>query len=126
VILSVTSYSDELVPVPLAVVTDITPVVALLGTVAVIDVLEVMENVAGTPLNCTDVAAVKLLPTITTDVPTDPDFGVKSVTLGRTTKLEELVTVPFDVTTLIGPVVALTGTLAVMSVVETTVTGVAL
>jgi hypothetical protein len=73
----------ELEAVPPGVVTWISPVVALLGTVAVISVEEfTVKVVAETPLNLTDVAPVKLLPVIDTIVPTGPEVGVKLVIVG--------------------------------------------
>ena len=69
------------------------------------------------PLNFTAVAPVKLAPVIITFVPTGPLVGEKLVIEGAgtvTVKLVELVPVPFAVVTLIGPVVAPVGTVAVI------------
>jgi hypothetical protein len=53
-------------------------VVAPTGTVAVIDVFELTANdVAAVPLNATEVASVKFVPVIVTDVPAEPLVGVK-------------------------------------------------
>ena len=57
-----------LVPVPAGVVTATGPVVAPVGTVAVIWVSEVTVNVAVVPLNFTAVAPVKPLPVMVTEV----------------------------------------------------------
>ena len=110
----------ELVAVPAGVVTEILPVVAPLGTVALIRPAFCTENVALTPLNLTEVAPVKLVPLILTDVPTGPLVGLKDEIVGAapavTVKLVELVAVPAGVVTLIGPVVAPDGTLVLICV----------
>jgi hypothetical protein len=116
-----------LVAVPPGVVTEIFPVVAPVGTVAVIFVAELTENdVALTPLNFTDVVVnpvpLKFVPLIVTDVPTGPLVGENEEIVGAgtvvevTVKTEELVAVPSGVVTLIGPVVAPAGTCAVIFV----------
>jgi hypothetical protein len=66
---SVTVKSEALVATPLGVATVILPVVAPVGTVAVICVEELTVNFAEVPLNATAVAPVKVVPVITTDVP---------------------------------------------------------
>jgi hypothetical protein len=71
-------------------------------------------------LNVTDVTPVKLAPLIVTLDPTGPLAGVKLVILGATVKLLALVAMPPAVVTLIGPVVALAGTVAVICVLEST------
>jgi hypothetical protein len=71
-------------------------------------------NEAKVPLNATDVAPVKLAPVIVTAVPTGPLVGEKLVIHGPTVKLVALVAVPAGVVTLIGPVVAPEGTVAVI------------
>ena len=115
-----------LVPVPVGVVTEIGPVVAPAGTVALMCVLLVTVNVvAETPLNFTAVAPVKLVPVIVTDVPTGPLAGVNEVIVGApvtvTVKLVALVAVPPAVVMEMGPVVAPVGTVAVMCVALVTV-----
>jgi hypothetical protein len=113
-----------LVPVPPAVVTLIVPVVAPLGTVAVIWVEELtVKEVALVPLNFTAVAPVKPVPVIVTLAPIPPLVGEKLVTVGTgtTVKLELLVPVPPAVVTLIVPVIAPLGTVAVIWVSELTV-----
>ena len=66
------------------------------------------------PLKVTAVAPVKPVPLIVTLVPTRPLLGVKLVMAGGgiTVKSFALVVVPPGVVTLIGPVVAPTGTVA--------------
>ena len=71
------------VPVPDGVVTEIGPVVALLGTVVVICVeLFTVKEVTAVPLNLTAVAPVKFVPVIVTLVPIGPLVGLKLVTVG--------------------------------------------
>jgi hypothetical protein len=119
-----------LVAVPPGVVTLICPLVAPVGTVAVIWMAELTVNVAFTLLvNRTDVVVkpepLKFVPAITTDVPIDPEAGANDVIVGAgafvTLKLFELVAVPSAFRTLIGPSVALFGTVAVIVVSFTTV-----
>ena len=114
----------ELVPVPAGVVTEIFPVVAPEGTVAVIWVAEfTVKFVATVFLNFTVVAPVKFVPVIVTIVPAAPQDGVKPVTVGGvvTVKLLPLVAAPAAFVTVIGPLVAEVGTVAVICVVEFTV-----
>ena len=105
-----------LVAVPPGVVTDIFPVVAPAGTVAVICVAELTVKVELIPLNLTSVAPVKFVPVITMLAPMRPLVGLKLVIVGAgmTVKLLALVAVPPGVVTLIGPVVAPVGTVAVI------------
>jgi hypothetical protein len=74
-------------------------------------------------LNFTAVTPVKLVPVIVTELPTGPLAGEKDVIVGatKTVKLELLVPVPLGPMTAIGPVVAPTGTVAVICVAESTV-----
>ena len=69
-------------PLPPGVVTEIFPVVAPAGTVAVIFVSELTVKVAALPLNFTDVAPVRVVPVMVTEVPTAPLVGVKLVMPG--------------------------------------------
>jgi hypothetical protein len=118
-----------LVAVPPGVVTEISPVVAPLGTVAVTCVAELTVNVVAlVPLNVTAVAPVKFVPVITTEMPTEPLVGAKLVIVGdpTTVKLLALVAVPPGVVTAIDPVVAPVGTVAVIWVAESTENVVAL
>jgi hypothetical protein len=61
--------------VPLGVVTCTLPLVAPVGTVVVISVLDTTVNVAAVPLNVTLVLPVRLLPKMITLVPTLPEVG---------------------------------------------------
>jgi hypothetical protein len=58
------------------------PLVAVAGTVAVNCVELTIVNVATTPLNLTDVNAVKFDPLIVTTVPAGPFDGVNELTTG--------------------------------------------
>jgi len=76
-----------LVAVPPGVVTEILPVVAPVGTVAVICVAEfTVKVVAFVVLNFTEVVVkpvpLKFVPLILTDVPTGPKAGVNEVIVG--------------------------------------------
>jgi hypothetical protein len=105
-----------LVPVPAAFVTATGPVVAPAGTVAVIWRSESTTNAAGTPPKVTDVAVANSEPETVTSVPTGPEVGANELTTGATTtvKLAALVPVPAAFVTATGPVVAPTGTVAVI------------
>jgi hypothetical protein len=118
-----------LVAVPPGVVTLILPVVAPVGTVAVICVAEFTVNVVAlVVLNFTELVVkvapltvpLKFVPVIVTDVPTGPKAGVNEVIVGAgavaTVKLVALVRCPAAVYTWIGPVVAPAGTTAVTEV----------
>ncbi len=117
-----TVKSVELVPVPLALVKEIGPVVAAGGTVAVICVEEFTVKGAALPWNLTAVTPMKFVPMIVTEVPTRPLVGVNEVMVGApaavTVKFVELVAVPFGFVTEIGPVIAPDGTVALMDVDE--------
>jgi hypothetical protein len=81
--LDVTVNDDEFVPVPPGVVTAILPVVAPLGTWALMSVAELTTKVvSATPLNVTLVAPVKFVPWMSTAVPTGPLCGENDVTVG--------------------------------------------
>ena len=72
-----------LVPVPELVVTEIGPVVAAAGTVALTSVGETnTKPVPVEPLNFTTAEAVKFVPRIETTVPAGPEVGVKLVIVG--------------------------------------------
>jgi hypothetical protein len=120
VVTVVTVKFVELVAVPVGVVTEIEPVVAPEGTVALIRVAFCTENVAETPLKRTAVAPVKFVPLILTEVPIGPLVGLNDVIVGApvavTVKFVELVAVPLGVVTRIGPVVAPVGTVTVILV----------
>lgn len=68
------------------------------------------------PLKATELAPVKPVPLILTDVPTPPLLGVKPEIVGCTTtvKLLALVAIPASVVTVIVPVVAPLGTVALI------------
>lgn len=121
IIFGSTTKLPALVAVPPDVVTDIVPVDAVAGTVALIDVDDKTVNVADTPLNFTDVAPVKPEPVIVTTAPAGPDGGLKLVIFGNTKKLLPLIAFTPDVTIDILPVVAATGTVALMEVDDNTV-----
>jgi hypothetical protein len=95
--------------------------VAVVGTVAVICVAEFGVNVAETLLNVTEVAPVRLVPVITTDVPTGPVVGVNDVIVGQvvfvTVKVPK-VSVPSAFVTSAAPVVVPVPTTAVIVVAE--------
>jgi len=88
---AVTVKPAALFAVPPGVVTAIGPVVAAPGTVAVIWVAESTVNaVAAVALNMTEVAPVRVVPVMTTLVPTGPLVGAKDVIAGETVKLDAL------------------------------------
>jgi hypothetical protein len=82
-----------------------------------------VSRAVSTPLNFTLLTPFKLLPLIVTTVPTAPDNGEKFVIVGRETivKASSLIAVPFAVLTLMKPVAAVDGTVALISVSELTV-----
>jgi hypothetical protein len=105
-----------LAPVPDGVVMEMVPVLAPLGTVAVICVADTRVNSAFLLLaNLTAVAPVKFVPVIVTTVPMGPLVGAKPLIVGGdavTVKEAALVAVPPGVVTAIAPVVAPAGTFA--------------
>ena len=110
-----------LVPVPPGVVTEMVPVVAVVGTTAVMLVaLTTLKLAAAVPLNDTAVAPVKFEPVRVTVAPGLPDVGVKLVMVGRTLNVLLLVAVPPAVVTEISPVVSEEETTAVMLLELTT------
>jgi hypothetical protein len=72
----------ELLPLPPASLTEIGPVEAEAGTVAVILVSELTVKVAAPPLNATLVAPVNADPSIVTFVPIVPEAGVNEEITG--------------------------------------------
>lgn len=103
------------VAVPPAVVTENVPVVAPLGTIAVIWVAVFPEVVAVVPFSFTEVAPVRFVPVIVTDVPTGPLVGEKLVIVGAeaaavTVKFVVELALPPAVVTETFPVVAPLGT----------------
>ena len=117
--------STTLVAVPPGVITDIGPVVARRGTVATISVSELTSNEAVLAWNFTDEAPVYPVPVIVTVVPADPLDGANRAIVGGgdgvTTKSITLAPVPSASVTDTGPVVAPTGTIAVICVSASTV-----
>jgi hypothetical protein len=109
-IFGVTRKSVALVSVPPEVVTLILPLVAVVGTVALIVLVETTVKVLLMPLNFTEVTPVKPVPVIVTIVPTGPLEGVKLLIPAPIVKSLPLKTVPPGVVTLIFPVVAPAGT----------------
>jgi hypothetical protein len=99
------------------------PVIAPAGTVAVRLVSESTVKLAPAPPKATRVAPVKKNPVTVTSVPTGPLVGLKEVITGGaiTMKSLPLEPVPSAVVTLIFPVVAEAGTIAVRLVSEATV-----
>jgi hypothetical protein len=95
---AITVKLEELFAVPADVVTRIVPVVAPVGTTAVIEfALLTVKPLAADPLNVTAVAPVKLVPVSVTVVPTPPLVGVKLVMVGVVTTVNvaaELVIFP--------------------------------
>ena len=85
--------APKLVPVPFGLVTEIVPVLAPVGTVAVICVALSTENTdAATLLNLTAVAPVKSVPVIVIKSPGNPLVGVKELITGSTKPALVLVT----------------------------------
>lgn len=98
---------------PPGAVTEIGPVLAFAGTVAMI-FMPLNLKMALAPLNATCVAPFKLLPLMVTAVPAPPLAGVKPLIVGEgletTLKFDALVAVPPPVVTATGPLVAPVGT----------------
>src|SRR5438477_7125437 len=121
-VVSPTVKLAALLAVPPGVVTLIGPLVAPAGTVGVIAVAEVTVKLALVPLNSTAEAPVKLVPLMVTLVPTGPLPGVKLVMVGGLVmeKIGGALGMPTGEVTLIGPLVATAGTVAVIAVAELT------
>jgi hypothetical protein len=99
----------------LAVVTLIGPVVAPVGTVVTICVAVFVVIDAVVPLNFTEVAPVRFVPVMVTEVPTGPVVGVNDVMVGLaqlppTVKLVLSFEVPLAFVTVTVPVTAPVGT----------------
>jgi hypothetical protein len=124
----VTANEIEVEAVPEGVVTLIGPLVAPAGTDVWIRVVEMTLNTAEVPLNETAVAPAKLDPVSVTVVPGVPEVGATDVTMGGggggggdvTVKLPWLTAVPAGVVTATAPVAAFCGTVALISVEEST------
>jgi hypothetical protein len=106
----------ERVPLPPFVATAIVPVLAPVGTGAVIFESEFTANKADTLLNVTFVACLRPVPVIVTQVPTGPLVGVKVAKVGVTLNCLGAVKVVVPVVTVTFPVSAPAGTVARMKV----------
>jgi hypothetical protein len=105
--LGMTEKSAPLLATPPTVTTTF-PVVAPLGTAAVMELVDQRVGVAGAPLNVTVLVPCELLnpsPTMFTDAPAAPDDGFRFDMLGSTVKTTPLLASPPTVTTT-GPVEA--------------------
>jgi hypothetical protein len=103
--LGMTDKSAPLLATPPTVTTTF-PVVAPLGTAAVMELVDQRVGVAGAPLNVTVLVPCELLnpsPTMVTDAPIVPDDGFSLDMLGSTVKITPLLATPLTVTTT-GPV----------------------
>lgn len=108
--------------VPPAVVTLTVPDAPFPGIADILVDELIINEEAGTPPNCTDVAPVKLLPVMVTVAPVAAVTGVKDVMTGVGTKLKPLsVAVPPGVVTATVPEAAAFATTAVIVVEEMTV-----
>lgn len=103
--------------------TVIFPVVASAGTVTVSDVEVAFVTVAAVPLNLTtwsEGVVLKLVPVMVTLAPTGPDTGLKEVIAGICSTVkstEEEAVLPFSETEIF-PLVALAGTVTMISFLE--------
>ena len=104
--------------VPSAVFTLIQPVSAPPGTVAVICVSDTTVKLVGTRKKVTAVAPVKFVPVIVTVVPIVPLVGVNELMWGVTVKPDTDTAEPIEFVSVIGPLVAPLGTLALNCVSE--------
>ena len=95
------------------------PVTAFVGTLALIKAWDAVVKAASMPLNRTAITSTKFVPRISTELPATPFVGEKLLTTGNTGGTA-LVTVKdigvafvlVVVKTVMGPVVALVGTIA--------------
>lgn len=114
---------------PLRVVTAILPVLAPTGTTTVIEFSEFLVNeLATVPPIVIEVMLVKFVPVIVTEEPVPAVAGLNEVIVGfggNTVKSVADVAVPPGVSTVIRPVVAPAGTVALIDVADTTVNDVA-
>ena len=104
--------------VPFGVFTLIQPLSAPPGTVAVICVSEFTVKLAGTRKKVTAVAPVKFVPVIVTVQPAAPLAGVNELMCGVMVKLAAEAAEPKELVSVIGPLVAPLGTLALNCVSE--------
>jgi hypothetical protein len=105
--------------VPSAVFTLIQPLSAPPGTVAVICVSDTTVKLAGTRKKVSAVVPVKFVPLIVTVVPIVPLAGVNELMCGVTVKPDADTAEPKELVSVIGPLVAPLGTLALNCVSET-------
>src|SRR5581483_1068345 len=119
----ITWNAEALVTDPPAVTTVMGPAAAPGGTVAEMAVGDTTANGASTDPNETSMTSTKLAPESFTTSPTAPDAGANEVSSGARTTLKavELVAVPAGVVTLIRPLMAPSGTTAVICELESTV-----
>src|SRR5207244_1338855 len=106
---------------PAGVVTLMGPLMAAAGTVAVMRTAETTVKGIDTLPMRTAVAPLNPAPLTVTTVPALPLFGVNEMIFGSTLNAALLVTVPAETATLMGPLTALVGTTAVISLGDTTV-----
>jgi hypothetical protein len=104
--------------VSLGVFTLIQPLSAPPGTVAVICVSDTTVKLAGTRKKVTVVAPLRFVPVIVTAVPIVPPAGVNELMCGVTVKLAADAAEPKELVSVIGPLVAPLGTLALNCVSE--------
>ena len=102
------------IAVPPGVVTEIFAVTAPVGTVVVTCVSEFTVNVAATVPNFTALACERLVPVITTEVPTEPLVGENFLMVGVTLNFCGVTKFPAGITTVTLPVVAPVAGTAVM------------
>ena len=98
---------------PAVVIVIVFPVFAPAGTIAVTCVSELTVKLAALPPIVTAVVCVRLMPVIVTEVPTGPLGGLKFLSCGGTMKMRSLLRAPVEVVTVIEPVSAPEGTVAV-------------
>ena len=111
----VTVKLEALVAVPSSVVTEMEPVLAPAGTVAVIVPELFTVNVVALPPNETAVAPLKFVPVIVTPDPIPPKVGAKELMAGVIVKRVVVSKgPPLGVVTVMGPVVAPAGTVVVI------------
>ena len=115
-----TRKAPTLWPLPEGVTTVSLPVEASAGTTTVSLVALTVAGTATTPPKRTLVAPANALPTIVTVVPTGAALGMKEPTRGSTNRVAALVAVPPAVMTVIGPSLALAGTVSRSCVREST------
>jgi hypothetical protein len=122
----VTVKAPKVVAVSPAVVTAIVPEVVPAATTAVTEVGDAtVTEAAATPLIFTELVPVRLVPVIVIFVPIDPEAGANEESVAGTTKFDAEAAAPPPVFTLILPVVAPAGTIALTDNGEITVTDVA-